>query len=250
MPFYLMPTRADLIRDHLALISDIRSQLAADQLPVAVTLDTLNRSLAGSESSDEDMSAYIQAADAIREAFNCAVVIVHHCGIDGSRPRGHTSLTGAVEAQCAIKRDAASQVILTVEHMKDGPEDDVIASTLESVEVGTDDYGDPITSCVVVPADPGEVAARRLVYPTLHSWRSRRSARLLVSVGRSRLHRTTFRRVSWLSRSTSGVRTLTAWVSAAARLVRSRRHSSRPPTLSWYETGSPSGTRSYGSSTR
>jgi hypothetical protein len=38
-------------------------------------LDTLNRSLAGSESDDEDMAAYVKAADAIREAFGCAVVI-------------------------------------------------------------------------------------------------------------------------------------------------------------------------------
>jgi hypothetical protein len=34
------------------------------------------RSLAGSESSDEDMAAYIKAAHAIRDAFTCAIVIV------------------------------------------------------------------------------------------------------------------------------------------------------------------------------
>ena len=56
--------------------------------PVAVCLDTLNRSLAGSESSDEDMSAYIRAADAIRDAFGCLVVVVRHCGHNGERPRG------------------------------------------------------------------------------------------------------------------------------------------------------------------
>jgi len=104
--------------------------LVEDETPVAVVLDTLNRSLRGSESSDEDMSAYVNAADALREAFQCAVVIVHHCGIDGTRPRGHTSLTGAVEAQLAVKRDTANQVIVSVEHMKDGPEGDVIAFRL------------------------------------------------------------------------------------------------------------------------
>src|SRR5215213_6257314 len=102
-----MPTRVDLVQDHKALIASIKGQLVEDETPVAVVLDTLNRSLRGSESSDEDMSAYVNAADAIREAFQCAVVVVHHCGIDGTRPRGHTSLTGAVEAQLAVKRDAA-----------------------------------------------------------------------------------------------------------------------------------------------
>ena len=112
-----------------------------------MVLDTLNRSLPGSESSDQDMAAYIRAADAVRETFNCAVIIVHHCGIDTSRPRGHTSLTGAVDAQLAVKRDAGDHITLEVEWMKDGPE----VSRLDAVEVGTDEDGHPITSCVVVP---------------------------------------------------------------------------------------------------
>lgn len=99
------------------------------------------------------MAAYIKAADAVREAFNCAVIVVHHCGIDTSRPRGHTSLTGAVDAQLAVKRDASDNIFLEVEWMKDGPEGDVVASRLDAVEVGTDEDGHPITSCVVVTVD-------------------------------------------------------------------------------------------------
>jgi AAA domain len=149
VPFFLEPVTLNLVRDHTALISAIQKQLG---IPVAVVLDTLNRSIRGSESSDEDMTAYITAADAIRAAFNCAVVIVHHCGVDGSRPRGHTSLTGAVDAQLAVKRDSGNNVIVTVECMKDGPEGEVIASALEVETVGEDEDGEAITSCVVVPA--------------------------------------------------------------------------------------------------
>jgi hypothetical protein len=152
VPFFLVPTRMNLVKDHAGLIASIREQVGADS-PVSVVLDTLNRSLAGSESSDEDMTAYLGAADSIREAFGCAVIIVHHCGIDATRPRGHTSLTGTVDAQLAVKRDAAGNIVVTVECMKDGPEGEVIASRLERVELGTDEDGDPITSCVVVPAD-------------------------------------------------------------------------------------------------
>jgi len=100
VPFYLEPVPLDLVRDHRALIAAIRRQLGDDK-PVAVVLDTLNRSIRGSESSDEDMTAYVNAADAIRTAFECAVIVVHHCGIDGTRPRGHTSLTGTCAAQLA-----------------------------------------------------------------------------------------------------------------------------------------------------
>ncbi|MCS3449545.1 hypothetical protein M2222_001634 [Bradyrhizobium elkanii] len=157
VPFYLMPVTLSLVKDHKELIKAIRAELGDDR-PVAVALDTLNRSLAGSESSDEDMSAYVQATDAIREAFECAVPVVHHCGIDGSRPRGHTSLTGAADAQIEVKRDAANRVIVEVELAKDGPQGGQIVSNLEVVTVGRDEDGEEITSCVVNPCDDAPAA--------------------------------------------------------------------------------------------
>ena len=158
-PFYLMTERTDLVKDHEALIAAIRAQIPGD-MPALVVIDTLNRSLAGSESKDEDMAAYIRAADAIREAFDCAVVIVHHCGVDGSRPRGHTSLTGAADAQHAVSRDGADNIVVTVEWMKDGPEGDVIVSRLEHVDLGADTDGESVSSCVVVPGETSTPASR------------------------------------------------------------------------------------------
>jgi hypothetical protein len=155
VPFYLQPATLDLVADHAALINVIRWH---DLCPAAVVLDTVNRSLRGSESSDEDMSAYVRAADAIREAFGCAVILVHHCGIEGTRPRGHTSLTGACDAQIAVKRDAVDNISATVELAKDGPQGDVILSRLEVEEVGHDEDGEPITSCVIIPVDGDAVA--------------------------------------------------------------------------------------------
>jgi hypothetical protein len=152
VPFYLVAARMSFVKDHGELIAAVRSQLGAHR-PVAVVLDTLNRSLDGSESDDGDMGAYVRAGDAVREAFDCAVIIIHHCGVEGTRPRGHTSLTGAVDAQLAVKRDAVGNVVVTVEWMKDGPEGDSVTSRLEVVEIGTDQDGDPITSCAVVPVD-------------------------------------------------------------------------------------------------
>jgi AAA domain/Toprim-like len=150
VPFYLMASPLSLVVDHAALIASIQDQCPN---PAVVAIDTLNRSLAGSESSDEDMAAYIKAADAIRDAFNCAVVIVHHCGHEGTRPRGHSSLMGALDAQIAVTRDAADKIIATVELMKDGPQGESFSSKLKKVELGTDDDGDMITSCVVEAAE-------------------------------------------------------------------------------------------------
>src|SRR4029077_7534567 len=138
VPFFLQPVTLDLVKDHAELIEAVRATLGRTT-PVAVVLDTLNRSLMGSESSDTDMSNYVRAADAIRDAFGCSVLVVHHCGINDSRPRGHTSLTGAADAQLAVKRDGAGNIFVTVEFMKDGNEGASIASRLESVDVGGDE---------------------------------------------------------------------------------------------------------------
>ena len=152
IPFYLEPVNLNLVREHGELIKAVKATLG-DTMPVVVVLDTLNRSLQGSETSDEDMTAYVRAADAIRENFNCAVIIVHHCGIDGTRPRGHTSLTGACDAQLSVKRDRSDNVIVELECAKDGPQGDRIASRLEPINVGVDEDGEAITSCVIMPVE-------------------------------------------------------------------------------------------------
>jgi RecA-family ATPase len=85
--FYLMATPLRLVREHKVFIEDITNQLAG-QRRAAVCIDTLNRSLDGSESSDEDTTAYVRAVDAIRGAFGGLVVIVHHCGHNGDRRQG------------------------------------------------------------------------------------------------------------------------------------------------------------------
>jgi hypothetical protein len=151
VPLYVMPGQANLIQDHKTLIADLRAQLG-DVSPIVVVLDTLNKSLNGSESKDTDMSAYIRAAEAIRDAFKCVVIIVHHCGLDDTRPRGHTSLPGAVDAQLAVAREG-NAVTVTVEMMRDGPEETVVASLVEVIEVGEDQAGKTLTSLVVKPGE-------------------------------------------------------------------------------------------------
>jgi hypothetical protein len=155
-PMFVVPGRADLIKDHAALIADMRAQLADAGIthpPRAVVLDTLNKSLIGSESKDVDMTNYIAAAEAIQKAFNCLVVIVHHHGIEESRPRGHTSLRGAIDVMIKITRDVQNNIIAIVEEMRDGPEGAQIASRLVVVTVGQDLKGRPLTSAAVEPVE-------------------------------------------------------------------------------------------------
>jgi KaiC/GvpD/RAD55 family RecA-like ATPase len=159
MPFYLSADRIVLPENGKDIIQSIKAQFP-DVKPGVIVLDTLNRSIAGSENDPSDMGQYIRAADMIREAFDCVVIVIHHCGVEGSRPRGHTSLTGAADAQIAVKRDAADNIVATVEFMKDGPEGAEIVSSLEQVRVGTDDDGDAITSCVIQPSELSSIKAK------------------------------------------------------------------------------------------
>ena len=155
-PMFVVPGRADLIKDHAALIADMRGQLTdrgVSSPPKACVLDTLNKSLIGSESKDVDMANYIAAAEAIQKAFGCLVIIVHHHGIEESRPRGHTSLRGAIAVMIRIDRDDQNNILAGVEEMRDGPEGAQIASRLVKVMVGEDIKGKPLTSAAVEPTD-------------------------------------------------------------------------------------------------
>ena len=135
-----MPVTLNLVKEAPDLIAATKQ--TSPKPPALIILDTLNRSLAGSKSNDADMAAYIRAADTLREAFGCAVVIVHHCGHAGDRPRGHTSLIGAADAVIAVKKEVGTSIFFaTVEMMKDGEAGAAFASQLESVEVGHDEDG-------------------------------------------------------------------------------------------------------------
>lgn len=162
-PFYLIPDRPSLTDDHEEIARQINLTLG-DTKPLVIVMDTLNRTMRGSESSDQDMSDYIRAADALRAEFGCTVIVVHHCGHDDRRPRGHTALMGAADAQIAVKRNG-STIVAEVEFMKEGPEGEKVAFTLDVIEVGQDRDGDAITSLVVEPADapaPKAKGQRRL----------------------------------------------------------------------------------------
>jgi hypothetical protein len=134
VPFFLIDVALDLVKDCEALIAAIRQQLG-DTRPSCIVLDTLNRALRGDENSSADMAEFIRAADILRSAFDCLLLVIHHCGTAGTRPRGHTSLSGADEL------------------MKDDESGAVLTSRLERIELGTDTDGDPLSSCVITEAD-------------------------------------------------------------------------------------------------
>lgn len=171
VPFYLLDVPVDLVADCKKLIAAINAQLP--EPPTVVVIDTLNRALIGDENKSDDMARFIRAADTIRQALGCAVIIIHHCGVAGLRPRGHSSLSGADDVQIAVERGATGVVTVTIEHMKDGDASAPLAFQLERVDLGQDTDGDPITSCLIRPAElpaatgPKLAGATRLAFDSL-----------------------------------------------------------------------------------
>jgi hypothetical protein len=177
-----MPGQVDLIADEKALVKEFRYQLDAT-VPAVVVLDTLNRSLSGSESNDKDMTLYVKAAEAVRKAFGCLCVIVHHCGYDDTHARGHTSLPAAVDAELSVMRDEGSPIVLvTVKAMRDGPEGMVVRSRALPVPLDPDQNGKPRASIVIVPDDDSTV-----VVPTKQGGRRDTATPLLVEILRAAL---------------------------------------------------------------
>jgi hypothetical protein len=154
VPFYLIKQPFDLIASHQKLIVAIRDELGK-AAPAVIVVDTLNRALVGDENKSDDMARFIKALGAVQTAFDCLVLVVHHCGIVGTRPRGHTSLAGADDAQIRIERKKDGTIKAVVEHAKDFEAGAVLAFTLEQVNLGLDSDGDAITSCVITPSEDG-----------------------------------------------------------------------------------------------
>ena len=119
-----------------------------------VVIDTLNMATPGvDENSSTDMGKSIAAANAIQRGLGGLVLLVHHTGKDASKGlRGHSSLFAALDAAIEVRRDGEARSFALAK-AKDGADGHVQHFTLDVVNLGIDEDGDPITSCRVRPVD-------------------------------------------------------------------------------------------------
>lgn len=118
-------------------------------------VDTVSRALAGAnENSPDDMGAFVYVLDQLRDYLGCTIIVVHHLGKDASRgARGHSLLYGAVDTELTVERRDDAVSVMTVTKQRDMPAAQEIAFRLRSVELGLDQDGETVTSCVVEEAD-------------------------------------------------------------------------------------------------
>jgi hypothetical protein len=125
--------------------------------PLALlVIDTVSRALAGgNENAPDDMGALVRSVDCLRDGLRCHVALVHHCGKEQSRgSRGHSLLRCAIDTEIEILRYHATGIsTATVTKQRDATTDGQIAFRLHLIELGRNEDHDPVTSCVIEPAE-------------------------------------------------------------------------------------------------
>jgi hypothetical protein len=121
--------------------------------PTLVTLDTLARCSTGAEEdSARDMGVFVAAADRIRKALGCAVLVLHHPTkhVKNRKPieRGSGALRGAADVVIRLSRVGDNFINVVCEKQKEGESFKPIRLKLKVVTLE-----DGATSCVPVFAD-------------------------------------------------------------------------------------------------
>lgn len=115
-----------------------------------VVIDTQNRAAPGiNESASEDMGAVIQGAKILEREMEGVVGLIAHTGKDVTKgSRGHSSQLPAMDAAIETSRMGDIRQWRAVK-VKDGRDGDSERFALPIIELGEDEDGEKITSCVV-----------------------------------------------------------------------------------------------------
>jgi hypothetical protein len=161
LPFKLLPEKVNLFAEDgdaepfIAECVAWRAWYQSQGIPLLlIVIDTFSAASAGAnENASEDMGRMLDAGDRVNKATGAAVVWVHHKNAAGLRERGHSSFRANIETALEVRRDEETKErSARLVKLKDGEDGWIKGFELQSVELGIDDDGDPITSCVVRPA--------------------------------------------------------------------------------------------------
>lgn len=123
-----------------------------------IVIDTLARVMGGlDENTAPDIADLVRNLDLIRRATGAHVMLVHHSGKEvGKGARGHSSLRAAIDTEIELKRDDLGIITAVVTKQRDGPTGYKFNYQLRQVDLGRDQDGDQITTCLVEPVDNAE----------------------------------------------------------------------------------------------
>lgn len=136
-------------------IAEVIAQIEALGDVSLIIVDTLAQVTPGAnENTSEDMGRALANLRRLHKRIEAMVLAVHHAGKDLSKgSRGWSGLKAAADVQIEVIRHESGDREIHIEKMKDGEDGLRWAFKLEVVELGVDEDGDVVTSCVAIEAD-------------------------------------------------------------------------------------------------
>lgn len=157
--FGLIPSTLNLmdpssdVEDLIELIKDKIAEIG--QLVLLVIVDTVARAMGGAnENAGEDMARLVSAGDRIRQETGAHVLFVHHSGKEAAKgARGHSSLRGAIDTEIEVTAEAPVHTLTVTKQRDLDSKGERISGRFVSVELGHNQWGNPVTACVVEPVE-------------------------------------------------------------------------------------------------
>lgn len=156
--FYVVDGVSDLLDPQSPDLAALRS-IVDDKQPSLIFIDTLAMSFRDLEENDAaSMNKVVAIARSLTEQ-GAAVVLIHHgTKAEGSTPRGHSVLNGALDVAVQLLPPDSDGIIRgRLSKNRNGPCDLDIAFRVASEELGRDEDGDPITAAIVDALPAGSV---------------------------------------------------------------------------------------------
>ncbi len=149
--------------DLLALIAAVEG--SGIKQPAVIVVDTTAKAIGAAEENGAGMAAFVLNADKLAQHFDCLVLGLHHVGLGEDaqkRPRGHSSLGGALDVQILCERPGDERrTSLTIQKLKDEADGVCLEAHLSRVVVGADKYGKEISTLVVDEVVEADVQAAK-----------------------------------------------------------------------------------------
>jgi hypothetical protein len=153
VPFRLFQRSIDIYRDYDmvdALIEEILAHAATFDVPLRlVVIDTLAKaSIGADENAARDMGMVMKNVERINDRTGAHVMLVHHL-TKGGVVRGSTSVYAGVDQVLLLERDEQTKIrTLMLDKQKDDEEGTNLTFELTKVQLGFDEDGREVTSCV------------------------------------------------------------------------------------------------------
>lgn len=169
LSFAMIPVAVNL-RDREAdlpkLFETIMAALHQSGVDLSVlVVDTLNRTFGGGDENGTDMAEYVANVGRIQAQFGCTTIVVHHIPKNSETvsERGHGSLRGAIDTSLVVQADAETGLrTILCKKQKDAEDGWKLQFRLKVVELGVDEDGDAVTSCIVERTDEPQPASKEI----------------------------------------------------------------------------------------